>query len=130
MIHCTHSNGICHTALLTACEQDQDGTAFPLQQWLGELASMLRCTYIAYLVRDCFPRHCPYLPGPKVGFSNNSDKQAGFCHICAVGLDQYLDGESFCECTGVPTDNFVLRTGSNIVKGEKVVYFRGRDAAG
>jgi len=22
----THSNGICHTGLLTACEQDQDGT--------------------------------------------------------------------------------------------------------
>ena len=26
--HCTPSNGICHTGLLTACEQDQDGTAF------------------------------------------------------------------------------------------------------
>jgi len=24
--HCTHSNGICHTSLVTACEQDQDGT--------------------------------------------------------------------------------------------------------
>ena len=24
--HCAHSNGICHTGLLTACEQDQDGT--------------------------------------------------------------------------------------------------------
>jgi len=23
--HCTHSNGICHTDLLKACEQDQDG---------------------------------------------------------------------------------------------------------
>ena len=23
--HCTHSNGICHTGLLTACEQDRDG---------------------------------------------------------------------------------------------------------
>jgi len=22
--HCTHSNCICHTGLLTACEQDQD----------------------------------------------------------------------------------------------------------
>jgi hypothetical protein len=27
VFHCTHSNGICHTGLLTACEQDQDGTA-------------------------------------------------------------------------------------------------------
>jgi len=27
VFHRTHSNGICHTGLLTACEQDQDGTA-------------------------------------------------------------------------------------------------------
>jgi len=25
--HCKHSSGICHTGLLTACEQDQDGTS-------------------------------------------------------------------------------------------------------
>ena len=25
--HCTHSSGIHHTGLWTACEQDQDGTA-------------------------------------------------------------------------------------------------------
>jgi hypothetical protein len=27
VFHCTHNNGICHTGLLTACEQDQDETA-------------------------------------------------------------------------------------------------------
>jgi len=27
VFHCTHSNGICHTGLLTACKQDQDGTS-------------------------------------------------------------------------------------------------------
>ena len=27
VFHCTHSNGMCHTGLLTACEQDQDGTS-------------------------------------------------------------------------------------------------------
>jgi len=26
VFHCTHGNGICHTGLLTACAQDQDGT--------------------------------------------------------------------------------------------------------
>ena len=26
--HCTHSNGTCYTGLLTACEQDQNGTQF------------------------------------------------------------------------------------------------------
>ena len=29
VFHCTHINGICHTVLQTACEQDQDGTAAP-----------------------------------------------------------------------------------------------------
>jgi hypothetical protein len=28
IFHFTHSNGICHTGMLTACEQDQDGTLF------------------------------------------------------------------------------------------------------
>ena len=28
-IYCTHSNGICHTGLLIACEQDQDGSFIP-----------------------------------------------------------------------------------------------------
>ena len=28
VFHCTHSNGICHTGLLTACKQDQDGAPF------------------------------------------------------------------------------------------------------
>ena len=26
VLHCTHSNGVSHTGLLKACEQDQDGT--------------------------------------------------------------------------------------------------------
>jgi len=29
VFHCTHSDGTCHTGLLTACEQDQDETAVP-----------------------------------------------------------------------------------------------------
>jgi len=29
--HCTHNNGIYHTSLLTACEQDQDGTVLCVQ---------------------------------------------------------------------------------------------------
>jgi len=30
--HCTHSNGICHTGLLTACEQDQDVPSWSCSQ--------------------------------------------------------------------------------------------------
>ena len=36
--HCTHSNGICRTGLLTACEQDQDGTCM---------------TFMAYTIAVC-----------------------------------------------------------------------------
>jgi hypothetical protein len=37
LIHCTLSNGICHTGLYTTFEQDQDGTAVPLLsvQWIN-----------------------------------------------------------------------------------------------
>jgi len=29
VFHCIHSNGVCHTILLTVCEQDQNGSGFP-----------------------------------------------------------------------------------------------------
>ena len=32
VFHCTHTNGICHTGLLTACEQDQDGSFWSRSQ--------------------------------------------------------------------------------------------------
>ena len=32
VFHCTRSNGICHTGLQTACEQDQDGTSWSCSQ--------------------------------------------------------------------------------------------------
>ena len=35
--HCTHSNGIRHTGLLTACEQDQGGTARKLSTNLYDI---------------------------------------------------------------------------------------------
>jgi len=39
--HCTHSNVKCHTGLLTACEQDQDGTAvffiLPFMRYCGKI---------------------------------------------------------------------------------------------
>jgi len=33
VFHCTHNNCICHTGLLTACGQDQDGTAKAATSW-------------------------------------------------------------------------------------------------
>jgi len=40
--HCTHSNGICHTGLLTACEKDQDGISVPYWSCSYRFADSLR----------------------------------------------------------------------------------------
>ena len=49
-IHCTLSNGICHTGLSTAFEQDQDGTGF-IQQ--NETSSIL----VLSIIRSLFTVH-------------------------------------------------------------------------
>ena len=41
VFHCTHTNGICHTGLLTACEQDQHGTG----QFLCPSSGVFHCTH-------------------------------------------------------------------------------------
>ena len=44
--HCTHSNSICHTGLLTACEQDQDETAVTcFGQFLCPSSGVFHCTH-------------------------------------------------------------------------------------
>ena len=48
----THSNGICHTGLLTACEQDQDGTGLILSSILILLASCQQ-TFMTYTIAVC-----------------------------------------------------------------------------
>jgi len=50
VFHCTHNNGICHTGLLTACEQDQDGTiaVFTVKNswwWTEELSETCRVSF-------------------------------------------------------------------------------------
>jgi len=49
VFRCTHSNGICHTGLLTACEQDQDGTAVP--SW--SCSQAVTVTYMTYTTVVC-----------------------------------------------------------------------------
>jgi hypothetical protein len=47
VFHCTHSNGICHIFFLTACEQDQDGTAVP--SWsCSQAVSKTSFTYFTF----------------------------------------------------------------------------------
>jgi hypothetical protein len=52
VFHCTHSNGICHTGLLTACEQDQDGTAVRTVWHIPLL-------YVQWKTPDDGQRNCP-----------------------------------------------------------------------
>ena len=60
-LHCTHSTGICHTSLLTACEQDQDATARKLS---GNLYDIYHCcVYSEKLVmmdRGTVPKHVEF----------------------------------------------------------------------
>jgi len=46
VFHCTYSSGICHTGLLTACGQDQDGTQFhpdPARKLSAKLYDIYHC---------------------------------------------------------------------------------------
>jgi hypothetical protein len=43
VFHCTHSNGICHTLLLTACEQDQDVPSWSCFQLSANLYNIYHC---------------------------------------------------------------------------------------
>ena len=46
VFHCTHSNDICHTGLLTACKYDQDGTQFhpdPTRKLSANLHDIYHC---------------------------------------------------------------------------------------
>jgi hypothetical protein len=59
VLHCTRSNGICHTGLLTACEQDQD-----VPFWSGSQAVTKPVWYIPLLciqwkTPDDGQRNCP-----------------------------------------------------------------------
>ena len=43
VLHCTHSNGVCHTGLLTVCKQDQDGTPDPARKLSANLYDIYHC---------------------------------------------------------------------------------------
>jgi hypothetical protein len=51
-IHCTLSNGTCHTGLQTAFEQDQDGTAVP------SCSCCLKAVCMTYTIAECTVNNC------------------------------------------------------------------------
>ena len=53
VFHYKQSNGICHTGLLTACEQDQDGTACPKHVEFHSKNKFEKLMHlVAYIIRN------------------------------------------------------------------------------
>ena len=56
----THGSGICHTVLLTACEQDQNGTQFypDFGQFLCPSSGVFHCTHSNGICHTCLLTAC------------------------------------------------------------------------
>jgi len=61
VFHCTHSNGICHTCLRTACEQDQDGTSWSCLQGVSKPVWHIPLSCVQWKTPDDGQRNCPKL---------------------------------------------------------------------
>ena len=59
VFHCTHSNGICHTGLLTACKQDQDGTSWSCSQAVSKIVWYIPLLCVQWKTPDDGQRNCP-----------------------------------------------------------------------
>jgi hypothetical protein len=62
VFHCTHGSSICHRVLLTACEQDQDGTAVPswsCSQAVRKIVWHIPLLHIQWKTPDDGQRNCP-----------------------------------------------------------------------
>ena len=62
VFHCTHSSGICHTGLLTACVQDQDRNAVPSWSCSQAVCKPVWHILLLYVQRktpDDGHRNCP-----------------------------------------------------------------------
>jgi len=56
--HCSHVDGICHTGLLTASEQDQDGTGFILPDPARKLSAHITFLCVQWKTPDDGRRNC------------------------------------------------------------------------
>ena len=59
VFHCTHSNGICHTGLLTACKQDQDVPSWSCSQAVSKPVWHIPLLYVQWKTPDDGQRNCP-----------------------------------------------------------------------
>jgi len=60
VFHCTHSNGICHKGLVTACEQDQDGVpSWCCSQTVSKPVWHIPLLCVQWINPDDGQRNCP-----------------------------------------------------------------------
>jgi hypothetical protein len=59
VFHCTHRNGICHTGLLTACEQDQNGISWSCSQVVRKPVWHIPLLCVQWKTTDDGLRNCP-----------------------------------------------------------------------
>jgi hypothetical protein len=59
VFHCTHSNDICHTGLLTACERDQDVPSWSCSQALSKLVWHIPLLCVQWKTPDDRQGNCP-----------------------------------------------------------------------
>jgi hypothetical protein len=59
VFYCTHSNGICQTGLLTACEQDQYGTSWSCPTAVSKPVWHIPLLFVQWKTPDAGQRNCP-----------------------------------------------------------------------
>ena len=59
VFHCTHSNGVCHTGLLTVCQQDQDGTSWSCWQTISKTVRHISFVCVQWKTPDDGQKNCP-----------------------------------------------------------------------
>jgi hypothetical protein len=58
VFHCAHSIGICHTGLLTACQQDQNGTSWSCSQVVSKPVWHIPLLCVQWKTPDDGQRNC------------------------------------------------------------------------
>ena len=71
VFHCTHSSGLCHTGLLTACKRDQDVPSWSRLQAVSKPVWRIQLLCVQWKTPDKGQRICPKhveFPPPKKKF--------------------------------------------------------------
>ena len=142
VFHCTHNNVICQKGLLTACEQDQDGTSWSYLQTVRwkipddghrncpkhvEFHSKNKCEKLVYLVgfiiRNINASLGIWLQSTTRGCHSGATEHAGFVGYGAV----FLDGQfPMFQRAVVPSSSRIHRKVGNHSSNDNVTSLKTR----